>query len=171
MLIQGNDFWADDTIRMPHRATPANSQSPPRWRNLFDFLRFKPRSVDASPQMPLQPRRRNFDLFARRTSRPTAAAVAAVVVTPARDEDRYGIAPPTEEEIAAAMQYGNDSIVHSPTSQGQVVAGAQGSQAQVGTQGTPAQIAQGKNYAADTREPGYVIRCCGFVVHFSRQST
>jgi len=83
---------------------------------------------------------------------------------------RYGIVPPTEAEIAAAMAAAmpSDNAVDSQTVQGQAAEGIQGSQ--VGTQG-PTQFAQGQNSAADTGEPVYVISCCGFIVHRARRGS
>jgi hypothetical protein len=49
---------------------------------------------------------------------------------------RIAIGPPTEEEVAAAIQYAIDHAADSQTSQGQAAAGAQGSE--VCTQGQPA---------------------------------
>ncbi|OJA11179.1 hypothetical protein AZE42_10585, partial [Rhizopogon vesiculosus] len=161
----GDDFWGNNTNRTPHRSAPSTGPSRRR-RNLFDFLRFKFQPVDATQPIPPQPRLRNFSLFIRRTSVPT------VIVAPARDEDRYGIVPPTDAEIAtamaAAMQHPSDNAVDSQTAQGQAAEGVQGSQ--VATQG-PTQFAEGKNSAADTGEPVYVIGCCGFVVHRACRSS
>ena len=77
---QGDEFWGDDSKSIPRRLPPRSGPSPPRRRSFFDFLYFR-RPVDASPSMPLQARRWNFGLFARRIPAHT------VDVAPARDED------------------------------------------------------------------------------------
>ncbi|OAX35141.1 WD40 repeat-like protein [Rhizopogon vinicolor AM-OR11-026] len=160
----GDDFWGNDTNRTPHRSAPFPEPSPPR-RNLFDFLRFNLRPVETSQPLPLQPRHRNFSLFTGRTSVPT------VVVAPARDEDRYGIAPPTDAEVAAAMaaalQQASDNAVDSQTLQGQAAAVTQGSQ--VVTQGQPSRLTPGQNFSPGIEEPSYAIGCCGFDLHFVRR--
>ena len=178
--IQGNEFWGDDaksTRRLPPRSGPSH----PRRRNFFDFLYFR-RPVDASPSVPLQARRWNFTLFNGRISAHT------VDVAPARDDDvsrsllihlrlwhychnlqRYAVAPPTEAEVAAAMQYAIDHAADSRTSQGQAAAEAQGSEVYNQGQPTsqPTQPVQNSSVCAD--ETSYEIVCCGFVIR--RQST
>ncbi|KAJ8588426.1 WD40 repeat-like protein [Rhizopogon salebrosus TDB-379] len=101
----------------------------PRRRNFSDFLYFR-RPVDASPSIPIKAWRWNFSLFTGRIFAHT------VDVAPARDDDRYTIAPPTEAEVAAAMQYAIDHAADSQASQGQAAARVQGSEAC--TQGQPA---------------------------------
>jgi len=132
---------------------------------LFYSLRFNRRPVDAVQPPPPQSRHRNFSLFTGQTSVPT------VDVAPAQDVERYGIAPPTEAEVAAAMaaalQQVNGNAVDGQTSQGQAVVGVQGSQ--VATQGPLTQIAQGQHSTADTGEPVFAIGCCGFVFHLARR--
>ncbi|OAX31409.1 hypothetical protein K503DRAFT_787843, partial [Rhizopogon vinicolor AM-OR11-026] len=159
----GDDFWGNDTNRTPHRSAPLPEPSPPR-RNLFDFLRFNLRPVETSQQLPLQSRRRNFSLFTGRTSVPT------VDVAPARDEDRYGISPPTDAEVAAAMvaalQQASGSAVDGQTLQGQAAAVVQGSQ--VVTQRQPSQLTPGQKISPGIEEPSYAIACCGFDLHFLR---
>ncbi|OAX32409.1 hypothetical protein K503DRAFT_787219, partial [Rhizopogon vinicolor AM-OR11-026] len=146
----GDDFWGDNTNCATHLSAPS-TDTPCRRHNLFDFLRFNLRPVDASQPLPLQPRRLNFSFFTGRTS----SSVPTVDVAPARDEDRYGIVPPTEAEVAAAMaaalQQASGNAVDGPTSQGQAAVGVQGSQ--VATQGPPTQIAQGQHSTADAGEP------------------
>jgi hypothetical protein len=180
-LIQGSDFWGDGTKSIPCRLHPRRGPSPPRRRNFFDFLYFR-RPVDASPSIPLMARRWNFSLFTGRIPAHT------VDVAPARDEDvsrsslifhrlwhycnylqRYAIAPPTEAEVAAAMQYAIDHAANSGTSPGQAAAGAQGSE--VCSQGQPASqsIQPVQNSFRCVDEPSYEIVCCGFVIR--RQST
>ncbi|KAJ8587587.1 hypothetical protein M405DRAFT_843093, partial [Rhizopogon salebrosus TDB-379] len=161
----GNNFWGDGTKSIPRRLPPRSGPSPPRRRNFFDFLYFR-RPVDASQSIPHQAQRWNFSLFTGRIPAHT------VDVAPARDEDRYAIAPPTEAEVAAAMQYAIDHAADSQTSQGQAAAVAQGSE--VCTQGQPAlqpaQHVQNSSPCAD--EPSYKIGCCGFVLHLAcRRST
>jgi hypothetical protein len=182
-LIQGSEFWGDDS-RNARRLPPRSGPSPRRRRNFFDFLYFR-RPVDASPSIPHQARRWNFSLFTGRIPAHT------VDVAPARDEDaspsslmlprlwhscnnlqRYAVAPPTEAEVATAMQYAIDHAADSRTSQGQAAAGAQGSK--FCTQGQPAsQPTQPvHNSSPCIHEPSYEMRCCGFVFHLAcRRST
>jgi hypothetical protein len=85
-LIQGNDFWEDDTPnRTSRRLVPITSPSPPsrRWHNLFDVLRFTPQPVETSQAIPLHPRRWNFSLF----TGPGRISTQTIDVAPARDED------------------------------------------------------------------------------------
>ncbi|OJA16025.1 hypothetical protein AZE42_04281 [Rhizopogon vesiculosus] len=163
------DFWGDGTNHTPRRSAPLAGPSP-RQRNFFDFLRITPRLVDTfQPILPLQPRRRALSLFTRRITAST------VDVSPARDEDRYAIVPPTEAEVAAAMQRITDNSTQSgqaaagasrvsthgaPTQPGQVIVGT----SQVSMQGSPTQITPGQGPAVCTEEPSYVIGCCGFYV-------
>jgi hypothetical protein len=168
-LIQGNEFWDDDTKstrRLPTRRGP----SPPSRRNFFDFLYFR-RPVGASPPTQSKARRWNFSLFSGRIPAHT------VDVAPARDEDvsrsslilarlwhdcnnsqRYAIAPATEAEMAAAMQYVIGNEVNGLAHQGEAAAGVQGSQ------GPSTQTAQGQNMAAPTEESSDPIGCCGFAL-------
>jgi hypothetical protein len=171
ILIQGNEFWGDDTKSVPRRLPPRRGPPPSRRRNFFDFLYFR-RPVDASPSMPLQARRWNFSLFSGRIPAHT------VGVAPARDEDvsrsslifprpwhycnnlqRYAIAPPTEAEKAAAMQYAIGNEVNGSAHQGGAAAGVQGPQ-----EGPSTQTVQGQNLAAPTEESSDLIGCCGFVL-------
>jgi hypothetical protein len=179
-LIQGNEFWGDDTKSTPRRLPPRSSPPPPHQRNFFDFLYFR-RPVDASPSIPLKARRWNFSLFTGRIPAHT------VDVAPARDEDvsrlplilprlwhywnnlqRYAVAPPTEVEKAAAMQYVIDHAVDSQTSQGQAATRAQGSEfcTQEQPASQPTQSVQ--NSSPCIHEPSYEIGCCGFVLHLAR---
>jgi hypothetical protein len=64
---------------------------------------------------------------------------------------RYGIAPPTQAEIDAAMQHASGNAVDSAVSPGQLVAGG-----------------EGQTSTADTGELEYVIGCCGFIVYRAR---
>ncbi|OAX32353.1 hypothetical protein K503DRAFT_805294 [Rhizopogon vinicolor AM-OR11-026] len=164
------DFWGDGTNHSPRRSAPLADPSPPRQRNFFDFLRITPRLVDTfQPILPLYPWRWTLSLFTRRI------AARTVNVSPARDEDRYAIAPPTEAEVAAAMQRIADNSTQpgqalagaprvsthgAPTQPGQVIVGT----SQVSMQGPPTQITPGKGSAVCTEEPSYVIGCCGFYV-------
>jgi len=145
----GNEFWGDDTKSTPRRLPPRSGPSPLRRRNFFDFLYFG-RPVDASPSIPLQARRWNFSLSTGRIP------VHTVDVAPARDEDRYAIAPPTEAEVAAAMQYALGNEVNGSAHQGGAAAGVQGPQ-----EGPSTQTAQGQNVAALTEESSDLIGCCG----------
>jgi hypothetical protein len=141
-----------------------------RRRNLFDFLRFGTRLANTpqpiAPQA--QPRRRKFRIP------PIRPSIHTVNVAPARDEDvshssswiitpfrhhlqRYVVEPPSQAEVAAAIQYasGDSSVQQSPCA-----AGAQGSQ--VYMQGRPTQTARCKSSDSGTGEPSYDIGCCGF---------
>src|ERR1700709_894292 len=138
-LIQGNEFWGDGT-KSTRRLPPRSGPSPPRRRNFFDFLYFR-RPVDASQSIPLQARRWNSSLFPGRIRAHTTD------VAPARDEDvshsslilprpwhyhnnlqRYGIAPPSDAEVVAAMQYAIGNEVNRSAHQGEAAAGVQGPQ-------------------------------------------
>jgi hypothetical protein len=85
-LIQGNDFWGDDTTngtrRRLARITRPSPPSPRR-HNLFDFLRFTPQPVEASEAIPLHPQRWNFSLF----TRPGRISTQTIDVAPARDDE------------------------------------------------------------------------------------
>jgi hypothetical protein len=171
--MQGNEFWGDGTKSTPRHLPLRRGPSAPRRRDFFDFLYFR-RPVDASPSTQLKARRWDFSLFTGRIPAHT------VDVAPARDEDvsrsslilsrpwhyynnlqRYAIAPPTEAEVAAAMQYAIDHAADSQTSQGSEVC----TQGQPASQ--PAQHVQNSSPCVD--EPSYEIVCCGFVIR--RQST
>ena len=82
---------------------------------------------------------------------------------------RYGIAPATDAEKAAAMQYVTDNDVNGSVHQGGAAAEVEGSE--VCNQGQPAsqptQPVQNSSPCAD--ETSYGIVCCGFVIR--RQST
>ncbi|KAJ8581351.1 WD40 repeat-like protein [Rhizopogon salebrosus TDB-379] len=148
----GNEFWSDGTKSTPRRSPPRRGPSPPRRRNFFHFLYLR-RPVDASTSIPHQARLWNFSLFTGRIPAHT------VDVAPARDEDRYAIAPPTEAEKAAAMQYVIGNEVNGSAHQDGAAAGVQGPQ-----EGPSTQTAQGQNLAAVTEESSDLIGCCGFVL-------
>ncbi|KAJ8594287.1 hypothetical protein M405DRAFT_516338 [Rhizopogon salebrosus TDB-379] len=149
-----NDFWGNGTSHTPHRSAHLTSTTS-RPRNFPHFLRVTPRLVDAFT-MPLQLRRRNFNPFAGKDS------VCTGDVAPARDEDRYGIAPPSAAEVAAAMQ----EVCDSSAQQGQAAAEAP----QVSIQRPPTQVIPGKSSALGTEELSYMTGCCGFHL-FRRRST
>jgi hypothetical protein len=170
-LIQGNDFWSDDAKSTPRRLPPRSGPSPPRRRNFFDFLYFR-QLVDPSQSISLKARCWNFSLFTGRIPTHT------VDVAPARDEDvscsslmlprlwhycnhlqRYAIAPPTEAEKAAAMQYAIGNEVNGSAHQGGAAVGVQGPR-----EGPTTETAQGQNLAAPTEESSDLIGCCGFVL-------
>ncbi|KAJ8582258.1 hypothetical protein M405DRAFT_576225 [Rhizopogon salebrosus TDB-379] len=148
-LIQGNEFWGDGTKSTPRRLPSRSDPSPPRRRNFSDFLYFR-RPVDASPSIPLEARRWNFSPFPGRIRAHTTD------VAPARDVDRYGIAPPTEAEVATAMQYAICNEVDNSAHQGGAAARVQGPQ-----EGPSTQSAQRQNLAAPTEESSDLIGCCG----------
>ncbi|KAJ8582798.1 hypothetical protein M405DRAFT_937577 [Rhizopogon salebrosus TDB-379] len=152
--MSGDDFWGNDTSHArPRSAPPVGPSSLLRRRNLFDFLRFGTRLANTpqpiAPQA--QPRRRKFRIP------PIRPSIHTVNVAPARDEDRYVVEPPSQAEVAAAIQYasGDSSVQQSPCA-----AGAQGSQ--VYMQGRPTQTARCKSSDSGTGEPSYDIGCCGF---------
>jgi hypothetical protein len=175
-LIQGNEFWSDGTKNTPRRSPPRRGPSPPSRRNFFDFLYFR-RPVDASPSIPHQARRWNFSSFTGRIPAHT------VDVAPARDEDvsrsslilprlwhycdnlqRYAIAPPTEAEVAAAMQYVTDNEVNGSVHQSGAAAGGQDLQ-----EGPSTQTSQGQNPAAPTEEPSdLIVGCCRLFLVYRR---
>ncbi|KAJ8591141.1 WD40 repeat-like protein [Rhizopogon salebrosus TDB-379] len=162
----GDNFWEDDpTNRTPRHLAPITNPSPPsrRWHDLLNFLHFTPQPVETSQPIPVHSRRWNFSLFAR----PGRISTQTIVVAPARDEDRYAIAPPTEAEVAEAMQQPGGNAGNSSTSQGQAVAGAQGSPVHTTGQTAHATQLQHSSTDAELREsPSYVIGCCGFLFHF-----
>ncbi|KAJ8591886.1 WD40 repeat-like protein [Rhizopogon salebrosus TDB-379] len=156
----GNKFWSDGTKSTPRRLPPRSGPSPPSRRNFFDFLYFR-RPVDASPSIPHQARRWNFSLFTGRIPAHT------VDVAPARDEDRYAIAPPTEAEKAAAMQYVTDNEVNGSAHQGGAAAGVQDPQ-----EGPSTQIFQGQNPAAPTEESSdLIVGCCRLFLVYRRSGS
>ncbi|OJA20744.1 hypothetical protein AZE42_10539, partial [Rhizopogon vesiculosus] len=144
----GDNFWGDNTNRSPHRS-PAPSTDPPPRRNLFDFLRFNVRPVGASQPLPLQSRTWNASLIPVRISR------HRVDVAPCRIDDRYAVAPPTEVEVAAAMQDVTGNKANGSVQPGGIAVGVQGPQ-----QAPPTQTPEGKNSGAGIDES--VIGCCGF---------
>ncbi|KAJ8597772.1 hypothetical protein M405DRAFT_927839 [Rhizopogon salebrosus TDB-379] len=147
--MSGNDFWGDSTKSTPRRLPPRSGPSPSRRRDFFDFLYFR-RPVDAFPSILLKAPRWNFSLF-------TGGIPAHTVdVAPARDEDRYAIAPPTEAEKAAAMQ-------HAIGNEGGAAAGVQGPQ-----DGPSTETAQGQNLAAPTEESSDLIGCCRLFLVYRR---
>ncbi|KAG0696418.1 hypothetical protein DFH29DRAFT_879372 [Suillus ampliporus] len=147
--MPGDDFWGDGANRTPRRS--ADTSSPLRWRNLFGFLHFSTRPAN---ELLHQPRRLNAGLF------PVGKYRRPVDVAPARDEDRYGIAPESDAEAAAAMQRTSGNNADSSTAQGQAIAQAQGSQ------GQPMQT---HDLASGTGETSYEVSCCGFVVSARRR--
>jgi hypothetical protein len=74
------------------------------------------------------------------------------------NSQRYAIAPATEAEMAAAMQYVIGNEVNGLTHQGGAVVGVQG------PQGPLTQTAQGQNMVAPTEESSDLIGCCGFAL-------
>ncbi|KAG1842970.1 WD40-repeat-containing domain protein [Suillus subluteus] len=148
----GDDFWSSDTNPIARRgsAPVAGTPSPLRLHNLFNFLRPRTKPVNAQ-EIPLKTQRRNFKFFSVRTS------IRPVDVAPCRDEDRYGISPPSEAEVAAAMERPSDTQPDSSTQQGRAVAGTQGSQIRT----IPAPMAQAENFGAGIGESLCVIGCCG----------
>ncbi|OJA14922.1 hypothetical protein AZE42_06454, partial [Rhizopogon vesiculosus] len=146
----GNDFWGKDANHTHRQSDPlAGPSSPIRQRNLFDFLRFSTRLASAPQRIALQPWKFRFS--------PVRPSMHAINVAPARDEDRYVVEPPSEAEVAAAMQ---DTSYNSSTQQSQGAAGTQGSQ--VYMQERPIQTVQRPHSDTGTGELSYVIGCCGF---------
>jgi hypothetical protein len=175
-MIQGNDFWSDSDTKSTPRRLPPRSGPSPRRRNFFDFLYFR-RPIDASPSIPHLARRWNFSLFSGRIPAHT------VDVASARDEDvsrsslmlprlwhychnlqRYAIAPATDAEKAAAMQYAIGNEVNGSTHQGGAAAGVQGPQ-----EGPSTQTSQGQNLAALTEESSdLIVGCCRLSLMYRR---
>ncbi|OJA13526.1 hypothetical protein AZE42_12320 [Rhizopogon vesiculosus] len=154
----GDNFWGHNANRSRHRSAARTTDPPPR-RNLFHLLRFNVRPIDAPQPLPLQPRRGNFSFFTGRTSVPTVDVAAA------QDVERYGIAPPTEAEVAAAMAAAlpqvSSNAANSQMPQGQAAAGIQGSHVNT----------QGQHPSPGVEDPSYEMGCCGICVHFGlRQS-
>ncbi|KAJ8584202.1 hypothetical protein M405DRAFT_477798 [Rhizopogon salebrosus TDB-379] len=79
-LIQGNDFWGDDTTSTHRRLALGTGSSLPRRHNFFDFLHFR-QHVDGSPSISLQARCWNFSLLARRVSTHTVNVIPAAMKT------------------------------------------------------------------------------------------
>ncbi|OJA11658.1 hypothetical protein AZE42_10555 [Rhizopogon vesiculosus] len=149
--MSGDDFWGDNTNRS-HRSAPSTYPLPRR-RNLFDFLRFDVRPVDAAQVMPLQPRRWNASLIPVRISR------HRVDVAPCRPPDIYGMAPIPETEVVAAMQHVTGNEANGSAQPGGTAVGIQRPQ-----QAPPTQTPQVQTFGAGTDES--VIGCCGFyLVH------
>ncbi|KAG1877281.1 hypothetical protein F4604DRAFT_1680312 [Suillus subluteus] len=121
----GDDFWGINTNYTPrHTAPPASPSTPLHWRSLLGSLRFTTPFANASQStLPRESRRWNFSSFLVGPSRRT------VDVAPARDEDRYDIAPPTEAEVAAAMQRTSGNETDGSTQQGHPAPGTQWPQA------------------------------------------
>ncbi|KAG1808915.1 WD40-repeat-containing domain protein [Suillus subaureus] len=155
----GNNFWGSDTNPIPRRSS-APFASTLRLRSAFGFLRPRTKPVDALQEIPLKTQRRNFNFFSVRTS------IRPVEVAPCREEDRYGIAPPSEAEVAAAMESTSDKQLDSSTQQGQAVAGAQGSQVH-NIQGPSTPMARAEHSGYDTGESSCVIGCCGLSLRLS----
>jgi hypothetical protein len=173
-LIQGNEFWGDgtkSTRRLPIRRGP----SPPSRRNFFDFLYFR-WPVGASPPTQSNARRWNFSLFSGRIP------AHIVDVAPARDEDvsrsslilprlwhycnnlqRYAIAPPTEAEMAAAMQYAIDNEVNGSAHQDGAAAGVQDPQ-----EGPSTQTSQGQHLALTEDSSDLMVGCCRLFLVYRR---
>ncbi|KAG2344386.1 WD40 repeat-like protein [Suillus weaverae] len=98
------------------------------------------------PRIPRNPWHWNSSLF------PVGSSRRPVDVAACRDEDRYGIAPESDAEAAAAMLCTNDDVADSSTRPRQPAVVAQVSQ------GRPAQL------QTSTSEPEEIgVSCCGFV--------
>ncbi|KAG1803345.1 WD40-repeat-containing domain protein [Suillus subaureus] len=141
----GNDFFGSDINRVP--APPAGPSS--LLRSLFGYISVGTRSPNSLQSMPREPRHWNFNLFPVWISRRT------VFVSPARDEDRYGITPESDAEAAAAMQRTGGNETNSSAQQAQPAAGIQGSE------GLPTER-QGSS--GGTEEVFYEVSCCGFYI-------
>lgn len=106
----------------PRRSVGRSSFLGP-WQLGFLHFGTRPGRPSNAPQpMPLKPRHWNFNLPSIRTS------IHPTDVAPARDDDRYGIAPPSLAEVAAAMQGTSGRMPNSLTQQDQAADGTQGSQ-------------------------------------------
>lgn len=160
----GNDFWGNNTDPIPRRS--AGTLSLLRLHNVFSFLRPRTQPVDALQAIPLKIRHRSFNFFPARTS----TALSSVNVAPCRDEDRYGITPPSEAEVAAAMGTTGDNQADSSAQQGQAVLGAQCSQVHT-MQGQSTPMVHPRNSSAGTDESSCMIGCCGLSFHLSWRTT
>ncbi|KAG1818697.1 uncharacterized protein BJ212DRAFT_104216 [Suillus subaureus] len=122
----------------------------------FGFLRSSTPSANAPKQILRNHRYWNSSSYPLGSSRYTVDVAAC------RDEDRYGIAPETDEEAAAAMLRTNNDVADSSTRPGQPVVVAQVSQGQL----TQTQ--------ASTSGPGEIVyegvSCCGFFCGYVRRS-
>lgn len=149
----GDDFWSYGTERAPHRpAPPASTLSRLHWRSFFGSTHLRTRPANATPR---QPRHWNFNLL------PLGTSSRTVDVAAAREDDRYGIAPPTEAEVAAAMGHTTTcDEANSSTPLGQAAVGVQGPQVRP-------KLTQ--ESAGGTRNVTYEVKCCGlsFIRHSS----
>jgi hypothetical protein len=141
----GNDFFGNDTNSVP---TPPASPSS-LLRSLFSSLRVGTRPANSPRALSREPRHWNFNLFPIEISR------RSVFVSPARDEDRYGITPESDAEAAAAMQRTNGNETNSSAQPVQPVAAVQGSQ------GRPTET---QDASGGTGEVSYEVSCCGFYI-------
>ncbi|KIK43401.1 hypothetical protein CY34DRAFT_712108 [Suillus luteus UH-Slu-Lm8-n1] len=90
---------------------------------------------------------------------PAGSSIHPVDVAACRDEDRYGIAPESDAEAAAAMLRTNDDVADNSTRPGQPAVGARLSQG------------QSTQTQASTIGPGEIeVSCCGFVFSCRRRS-
>jgi hypothetical protein len=182
-VAQGNDFWGNNTNPIPRRSAPfASTTSPLRLHNGFGFLRLKTHPVDVLQAIPLDTRRLSFNFFFVRFS------IRPVDAVPCRDEDvsrshhqylpvldiadrqilqKYGITPPSEAEVAAAIESTSDKQADSAAQQDQAVAGARGSGVRTMQGQSSILTARAQNSGADTGESSYVIGCCGFSFRLS----
>ncbi|KAG2344360.1 WD40 repeat-like protein [Suillus weaverae] len=90
---------------------------------------------------------------------PVGSSSRPVDVAACREEDRYGIAPESDAEAAAAMLRPNDDVADSSTQPGQLAVGAQVSQ------GRPTQTQASTNGSEEIE-----VSCCGFVFSCRRRS-
>ncbi|KAG1724269.1 WD40-repeat-containing domain protein [Suillus lakei] len=107
--LDSQNFW--------ERLIPARGQ-----KHTPGSLYSSARAANAPKPIPRQPWHWNSSLF------PVRSFIPRINVAACRDDDRYGIAPESDAEAAAAMQRTNDDLVDRSTRPGQPAGGAQVSQ-------------------------------------------
>ncbi|KAG2336011.1 WD40 repeat-like protein [Suillus weaverae] len=122
----GEDFFGNGTDGASRRATlQVIPPSALDWRSLFGLLDLSPRPSNASHPIPPESRRGIFNFFSFFSGGNSGGTSE---VAPARDEDRYGITPETDEEAAAAMERTSGDEANNSTQSGKPAAGTPASQ-------------------------------------------
>ncbi|KAG2742146.1 WD40 repeat-like protein [Suillus brevipes Sb2] len=151
----GKDFWDADTNTEPRSAaSPARPSFAHHWRN---FLQLSTQP-NAPQSIPLEPRRRNFNLLRGSSS------IRTVEVAAGRKKNRIYVSPPSAAEVAraeataaAAAQHANGNQAGSSAQAGQPqpVSGTQVSQ------GRPTETVTQAS-SGGTGDTSYEVNCCGF---------